>query len=326
MIIDICEQANVQTYNFERITQFLGQNIITKNKVIDSVAKYFSSDKYAEWENKPNLIYKGEEIGRKYFATILIDNRNDLINQIRNLKTGIIIKLIKNALNEFDYQNSMERINDELIKIFTDLENDIFDDIGNLSIGFEREGLLDIVQKTYIETKDSKHLEELETIELLNIFSNALVRLQKFEPAKVMVIFKNIDHILDSNNYNIFMKKLKEIAEITDSWFLISASLDGYCFIDGEYIEGIAVFNDVVFNMPDIEHLNKFLINNYPYNINEEENIVDIIEKVIPLIGKKTVFLSYDEMVAVKLINDTVEIKNILEKPLNSMVSAFLSA
>lgn len=326
MIIDIYEASKTYTINFERITQFLGKNVILKKHVMDIIKKYFSSEKYDEWENIPKIKLCDEELGRKYYTTYNISCRNDLIDYIRNLKAGMIVRLIKISMNEYSYQTAMKIIDDELTSIFLDLERNILRDIGNISVGYNCENLINIIQKSYIETREGKALEQLNNYELFNIFLNTLHRLQEYEPTKVLVCVKDIDHLLESDKYNTLCQKIEEISKITDTWFIISASLDGYCVVDKDMIEGINVFNELVYSVPDLEHLKEYLEDNYPFNVVlEEKKLLNILKYAIPYIGVAEPFLTYDVMTSIKIVNDTLEIKNSLDKPANVLSLAFLS-
>lgn len=325
MILDIHNGMNEYSINIERLTQFLGVNIVAKDTVIEILTRYFSTSKYAEWENMPNVEIQGEELGRKYFTTYLISGRADLINQIKNLKTGMIMRLIKLAMNEFEYQKSMEKISDELQLVFSNIEMSILTDLGNIAISFESENLFNIIQKSYIETRDGKQLEQLDNKELVEMFINTLIKLQEYEPEKMLIVLKNIDHLIDIRAYEQLIDRIKELSETTDSWCILSTSINGYCVVDNELMEGITVFNDAMYNLPDANHMKGFLEDNYPYLVNLNNKLFELLKYAIPYIGLEKPFISYDSMICVKLINETLQMKNVLENPANSMVTAFLA-
>lgn len=169
MKMDIKDIITTYKLNLEEITQLCGADIITKNFIIDSIDKYFGNKKYAEYDERfiNNIEINGEEVGTKYFDKRIIRNRKDLIDEIKFTKSSLLNKYICNLICEYDAQVHLERINVELSRVFEEINESINKKIGNISLNYNLEDILSMVQKTNITYKGDDWIENAETSELI---------------------------------------------------------------------------------------------------------------------------------------------------------------
>lgn len=329
MIVSIRGKNHTYKITLERITQWCGRSISHKSFVIDSFCKYFSTQKYAEYEDMyaDNIRIDNEIIGRKYIKVILINDRNSLIQSIKGVKNGLVLQLIKEEINRFDYQRELEVIDDSLLRIYESLNRDLLSNLGNISIDYEHEDLLYIISQSSFRQKTGDFVEKLDNTELLDIFLGAFAKVQECVPDKTLVIFNNIDHLLSVTEYKDFVSDCERVSRGTDSWFVFVTSLDGYAVVDEEKCEGITVFNDVEFSMPDYEHIRDFVEQNYPYLKNWKPGMIsELIQECVHNLGREDALISVESLVVQKMINESLGIKNRLEKKENEIVFAYLMA
>ena len=238
MNLTIAFEGKSYEINFERVNQWCGQNVILKSKILRHLGKFFSGGKYYDWEEEPIILLDGERIGRKSYQTIMVHNKEEMISLIRNTKTGLFIKLLKERLNAFNYQDSLERIDMELTRIFSGVEDELLAHIPNLSINYERENLFDIVQKSELLSKSGDVLEKLNEPQLLETLMECICEYQYNVPNRIIVIIENIDHLVERQDYRHFIEKSFLISRQTETYFVFATSLDGYVYIDQGTIEG----------------------------------------------------------------------------------------
>jgi len=325
MIFTVKENEKVFCFGFARVNQWCGHNIVLKNKLIRHITKYFSNSKYLTDEDEIRVFIEGEEVGRKYFNTIWIRNREDLISIIRNSKTGLLMKIVKERLNEFQYQDALERIDNELMRIFDELENRLFCNISNIMLNYERADLFDIIQSSEALSEKGKPLETMEEKELINTFLGLLEEYQSCIPEKVLIVFENIDHIMTVQDYKEVLEKCRKLSTTSESYFICSSSINRYVKINNELCEGITVFNDLIYTVPDYEHLLDYIRENYPYVTTlSDEQICEMLEDIIHGVGKSDDIVQLESEVIRKIINKTMAISNRMRKGVNPLIIPFL--
>lgn len=316
------------TYEYDiemqQITQLLGLNIRKKNYIIKSIVKHFSNSKYAEYEKDliDNVKMDMEDVGRKYFDVIYIRSREDILNFLKITKASIFMKYISTVINDYDMQLEMQSIDEALEKIFIHINDNIH---SNIMLQYEPEDVFNMVQQSKVKNREGSELEELENIELLKSLFELIEKLQCENPQKQLIIIENVDHILEYDEYLALYKIVKDLVEKTDVWVLFTSSTDKFAIIDFEYISGVNVINDVVYNMPEIDRLREFIEEEYPcyIKINDAE-IEEMILPVIHKIGETSDKNNARSRVVLKLINASICAgykENIM---LNSMENSFL--
>ncbi len=285
MKLEIIGSRYSETMNFERINQWCGLNIILKDKCLDSLVNYFSNTKKLSLEEDIKIRIDDVEVGRKYYQLICINDREQLISVIKNMKTGLVIRLIQDQLTSFDNEYKLEELDSILISIFSDINAGLVSDLGNISLDYEREALWSMVQKSELKTENGDSLETLSTMELLDIFFNSLERICQTAPEKYLIVFKNIDHFVLRENYLKVVSRSYDNAYKYDTTYIFTTSLPRYVLPEDAVIEGITVFNNVVYSLPDNIHLKEFINDYYPcqkeFDIEEISNMIcDIIHYI----------------------------------------------
>ncbi len=324
MKLSIIDDEKIYEFNIEQISQWAGMNLKTKKYCIDSLFYYFSGYKYPEYEKKyyENILINDEKIGRKYFNIYKISNRNDLLKHIKITKTSMMIEMLKFEINKYENQRNMEIINNVLIQMFEDINEQFVGKLNNIKLDFEQENIWSMVQKSTIKTDDGKAIEELTDYQLIDTFINEIVHMQEITPEKTMVLFENIDFMIDRKEYNNIFFKVNDICDKYSLYFLFSNVLPQYTVVDEKNIEGITIFNECIFSMPSFDHIEKYIDDNYPFQKNFKKSLLKKIENIIGFIGSKYT-AEIDEMVIKKLINESLLIKYRYDKP-NSLELNYL--
>ena len=130
----------------------------------------------------------------------------------------------------------------------------------------------------------------------------------------MMIIFENIDHMIDKREYVVLLEMAQNIARKYGIYFLFSTSLEGYVCCDDELSPGIAVFGDIDFQMPAFQNICEFVRDNYPCVKDiSDSRIQTIVSRIIQKIGQQEYLYSIEESVVCKLINESLLIQDKLE-------------
>lgn len=307
---------NVKVLDFEKeyhfklmpITQLCGENIRSKNYILESIRRYFSGYRYAEERNRwrDNVYIEGKLAGRKQFSVISITKKQDIIDLIRLSKQSLMMEYIKSIVQEFDGQIHMEVVSQQLEQIFLKL-NENLKNLGNVEVTFEQSGIWEMVQKSEIKCGNEGNLEDLEEEELLHIFFNLLNQVLIHVPRSMIVIIENIDHLITREKYEEIYYTAKEVSKSFDAKFIFTNSMKAYPLIDWEYIEGITILNDEIFSLPTKEHIVDFVHEQYPRNVSmTEREIEEILKNILQDIGKQKYLVGLKEQVVCKMFNTSL--------------------
>lgn len=308
MKVEITRYEKKFSFEMEQITQLCGQNIPEKSYILDSLRKYFGTYRYSEEKNpwRNNVFIDGETVGRKYFSVISVASKNDLISMIKLSKQSLMTEYLKHIIQDFDHQKHLEIIDEELEKMFLDINKRI-GQIGKLFLTYSSSDIWDMVQSSEIRGENEESMDGKSTSELMVIFINLLEKVMDIAPKKQMIIIENADHFLTEEEYQEFVKKIRIMCRKYDLYFILSVSLDHYVVIDKELSSGIVVYNDMDFQMPELENILEAVNDGYPYNKNiKEEEIICILESIVQKIGKKKYLCSIEENVVCKIINQSM--------------------
>lgn len=330
MKVTIKEDNKEYVINLEQITQLCGKNFALKSFIKTSIAKYFSTSKYQEYEIAyiDNVLIDNQLLGRKYFKVYEVNTREDLIKNIVMSKDSLMNSYIKNNINEMLYQMEIDRIEYHLEQIFSKLNSNYMKKLGDLQMKYETDDLIATVLDKATVMAEGKYLQQMKTVDLFNIYLNLLMELQKTDPCKQLIVIDNIDHLINKEEYNNVFDKIAQIAKNSDSWFVILSSMENFINLnEKEYFEGINIVNGIIYSLPPKEILLEFIKNNYPSNIDDEKAIY-ILEKipwVVDDIGNENVILSMEAEILLKLINKTLCINSKSTREINKMEYAFLT-
>lgn len=256
MKVDVTELEKVYSFELFPITQLCGQNIVKKSYILESFRRYFGNYKYQEGQEKwrDNIRIDDNVVGRKYFTVFSIRNMCDIINTIQCSKQSLMVEYLKKLIQNFELQNHMEKINIELGEIFQLLNADV-NQLGAVELDYSMADVWDMVQKSDISGSNQTRLDNMNNYELIEIMLNLVEKVLSYNPRKEVIIFEDIDHFLTLCEYKEIIEKLKNVVKKFDVFFIFTTSLDGYVRCDEDIIEGITVFGEIDFCMPDFEHI-----------------------------------------------------------------------
>ena len=330
MIFKIKNNYKDLLINLTQFTQLCGIDFLKKSFIIDSITKHFSNYKYQDFEENMinNVLFENDEpVGKKYFKIIRICNKTDIINLIKFTKASIFQEYINSKIEEFDFKKYLEQINDILEKLYININNEILNDLGNIKINFENENIFNIVQKSYIESSNGLNIEQNSNFELFNVLINIINRLQHYSPNKLLIIVDNIDHLINKEEYNKLYKNIINLINETDTFFLFSISINNYPIINNEYIDGINIINDVIFNFSNYEKFKSFILDNYPINVDlSDEKIFEFTNMIINYIGFNNININLKSNIFLKLLNDSLAVNSCIKSDINNIEISFINS
>lgn len=297
--------------SFNTVTQLCGRNIPLKKFFLDSICKHFSSEKYKEYEENliDNVMIDGEVPGRKQWECRRINSIESVLASIQMSKGSMLEKCMKECISSFDCQHELHQIDTILYHILDIINQKMFEE-GTIQLSYNPEDLFGIIQKTTITTLHNNDIHEMTTMQLLDVFIDIISKQQELIPEKRLYIFENLDHMLNAKEYKSFVLKCVELSKQSNVWFIFSTSLDEFVFISDDTIEGINVINDEIFIMPALEHVIQFIKNSYPLEIYwDHECLERTIERIIHRIGLNDELIQPKELVLLKMINETNNVK-----------------
>lgn len=311
----------------EPITQICGTNYVLKNYLRNSIYKHFSSSKYLSFEEEmiENVTINGECIGKEYFDVIQINTREELIDNITMSKNSLMQEYTCEILKEYDCQKDIELLKDDLDRILISLNKEF--KINGVEIDFEMNDIFKLVSKSTIVVSNGKCPEEMPNGDLVNIFLDIFTGLQRVKPTKKLVIFNNIDMLINLDEYMQIVSKAKCETQKSDTWFMFFVGKDNYLFLDEEFFEGINVINSEIFSMPEYDKILDFFISEYPRNIDKKhaEDIVQVLPQIVNKIGDANFNINLVAIVALKIINESLGIKIINEEKEHRLEKEYLN-
>lgn len=303
--------VGIKKYEFQlqQITQLCGMDIRAKNSIVDSLTKYFSTSKYSEYEDelRDNILICGENIGRRYFQTVLIESKSDLLAAIRLGKTSILEICLNHQMNEYDNAADIIEIENILFQSVNRINEYLARTIGEIHLDYKLDSLWSILKSSSIIADRREYLEKMDSYELFEIFLNSMSELQGISPEKRLCIFKNIDHIISPEQYGKIMEKCTELASRTDTWFITSISLQPYSYISKSNITGITIFNQGSYiSLPPLEKIVNFIETNYPIQKKFDEiTLLNLLASSVNLIGLERM-RHIEEEIILKMFNGSM--------------------
>lgn len=308
MKIEITEYEKNYTFDMQPVTQLCGQNVRKKSYILESLRRYFGTYKYAEVKNKwrDNVLIEGQQSGRKYFSVISVKQNTDIIQMIKCSKQSLMMEYIKKLMQKFDWQSHLRIISEEVDEMFRMINGDV-GKLGDIELTYTMSEVWDMVQKSDVSGINDTDLLDKSDYELIIILLNLVDSITECNPKKTMVIFENIDYMVEQNEYVEILRRAEQISRKYDVHFVFSSSLEGYVYFNEELCQGISVFGDVDFQMPELEKICTFISNNYPYAKDiSVEHIQNILSRIIQRIGMKDYLYSVEENVVCKMINQSL--------------------
>lgn len=322
MIIELCNNIEKVVMPMRGIVQICGTNIVKKERIIDSIEKYFSTAKNPFKEKQYNkVVANGKEIGRNYYEFDVVNDKSDIVKEIQIGKSTIMQTIIENKLEEFDYKIEIEKIKEEVEILFNKINVKLLRAFSGLQIDFAHESLLKMIQKSQIYSIDGMGVESIETFELVK---NYLELQSQNIKTNHVIVFKNIDHYLRASEYKKVYQLCKKINYEKQIIFVFTISLDNYCVVDNDNCNNILVVNEEDYLMPELKKIENFVFDNYPI-YKKVENIENVLEKIINRISNSKYLVQMEEQVVLKSINRTLMLEDKLSEPINSVELNYLA-
>ncbi len=209
MKIQISRSIIEYEIQMEQLTQLCGVDFEKKWYIIQSLYKYFSGGKYASYEEQmqDNIRIEGRKVGRKYFSVFHVAARESLINAIRISRSSMMAQYFSNLCMDFECQNIIDEIAEGLERLYLELNRELQSNMKMLEIGYSTKSIMEIVQISEVFGVGERALESLSNVELLDTYLELLWEMQRRKPEKCLVIFENVDHLLDYCAYKKFFKR-----------------------------------------------------------------------------------------------------------------------
>lgn len=313
--------------NLQQITQLCGTNFRKKRFILCSLIKYFSGSKYAEYEKRYQDTFKidNEVVGRKYFLLHTMGSRDDLVSGIGYTKNSLMMQYIVSCLNEFDCQTELDKISVSLCEIFGLLNQNYIGQESCVQLSYEEKELLEMVQSSKIQTITGKDVHELSNLELFVTYLDLLKKVLHKSPEKMLLIFDNIDHMLEYDEYVKVISMLNDLSREFDVWSICTTSIEGFVDVTKEYFKGINVVNSIVYGMPEFERIELFVKERYPSGRDIcEKELLGNIREIVQKIGMDGYTLSMQSNVYLKLINESLCIRQTKRDRLDELERSFI--
>ena len=307
--------------------QLCGMNCKKKEFIINSIEKHFSSAKYKDYEKEYQecFLVDGQILGRNYFKTYSIQNREDIIRYIQISKSSIMMQYFSNCLMEYNCTQDMSVIVEHLENIFQNINETFLENGSKVKLSFEENNIFNLIQNAKVESYDGQDIHLLNNLELLTEFLQLIEKNLLYQPGKILMIFKNIDHLLERQEYQLFVDKVEKISNGFDISIICTLSIEGYVDIRKQFFEGIHIINDVVYQMPELERVKKFVQDHYPSGRKvSEKDVQNFCKKIIHKIGCDRYKLITRENVYLKLLNDSLVLRQKESENLDKMELDFI--
>ena len=296
------------------ITQILGTNYKVKKYIYDSLIKHFSLYKYHEYDEhlESNVKIDGEVPGRKEYDIISIKDREELIEHIKLNKSTLIYEYLKNIIETLSCQKQMNILDDNLTNIFLLINEKLAQDVGDIYIDYEMQNLLHIVSKSEILTKSGSEIESLSNFKLINILFSLIKENNKFNPEKRIILFQDIDHLLNDVEYGKMISNLLDYDK--KIYIVFSLGSDNYVYLNKKLLNNVVVFNNAYFQVPNYDSIEDFIVNHYPLNLDfSEKDVLLLLKKILNKVGIDDDRMSYKELLVKKMINKALCVNDLYD-------------
>ncbi len=329
MKLTVTKQNEQYDLQFQRIVQLCGISFKKKKYILESLKKYFSSERYAPYEEtmEENIYLDGALPGRRYFEIYAIADRSDLLDMIQLGRKTLMSEYLKYQIQEYSLQSEVEKIIEIFTNIYNQLNQTVMCDFLNIQMDFRPEELFDIIQKSEITTDGEESPELLSDYELLKNVFVLIEKIQSKVPRKIMVIIENIDHLVTIKEYENLFRQIDQICKSTDTWVVFSMSVEGFVFLDEKSIEGINIINDEVISCPPLEKIQMFVERNYPCHKDfTKEELTSLIRASVNRIGNENVTINQKSDIFLKMVNSSLCIDTKVENTINNVEKNYLEA
>ena len=234
--------------------------------------------------------------------------------------------ILNKILMSFDIETDMEKINDLLMRIYENINNELFSSFENFSIDFESSNLFEIMQESVACNKNGENINYLSTYELIINYIELIEKLNEESGKQKLLIINNIDHMINQQEYRKIFEYSKTISEKSDINFLFTISLDGYCVVDKEDFESITIINDEEFIMPEYNRVADYIEKNYPiYRESDYQWVEYNLENCINKIGVSNQSVDLGINIILCILNRSLNVDNKVKYKTNNIELNFLN-
>lgn len=225
-------------------------------------------------------------------------------------KDTLLFDFLNSFENDLDIDRSIERLNDELLKIEILLQQHLDNYSNNLQSEFQSFSYADLLKTKllmgYKERGLDYPLEFMDTELLLDEFLNFLKFRLENTGLPVWLILYNLDSFIAPRDIDYLLIKVKELMKEYDLKLIYLGNSLNNIPLDSSEIDGVVLAADEFNQLLPIDELMESIKLHYPNNFNMSENeITDSLKRIIPFIGiKEKVFISNKDLVLLKVVND----------------------
>ncbi|MBN2287213.1 MAG: hypothetical protein JXQ26_08655 [Tissierellales bacterium] len=312
--------------NFGSLTQMLGYDGEKKEYIIESLRKFFSKYKYDDSEDyyTNNVSIDDMEIGRNYFQTHYASNLSDIEDDLKNAKSTMLNEYLLKQINDFDLSNLVDQFNEYIDLIIEKINRGVSIESLDVVLSVKPYGIEDVIKnnlKISFEDHEQKNLNYISNYKKILCFLELIEKLNQINPKKRLIILNNIDRYIKQNEFLRIMELMELKSKENDFFYVVSSSIEGYCYLNPFILQTINVINDTTYSFPPMEIFRKYVENHYPYYKKIDTNdLLDKLKPVIHKIGSKENYLNIESQVILKILNESektinrgILIPNILE-------------
>ena len=315
MILNIeLENQKFLELDFEDEIYITGENRQKIWQVFRSLYYYFNKDPKLTTnvygENKIEITCDDEAVSIKNTLPFFIHNRESIYQQMLYKKDTLLFDFLNSFENDLDIDRSIERLNDELLKIEILLQQHLDNYSNNLQSEFQSFSYADLLKTKllmgYKERGLDYPLEFMDTELLLDEFLNFLKFRLENTGLPVWLILYNLDSFIAPRDIDYLLIKVKELMKEYDLKLIYLGNSLNNIPLDSSEIDGVVLAADEFNQLLPIDELMESIKLHYPNNFNMSENeITDSLKRIIPFIGiKEKVFISNKDLVLLKIVND----------------------
>ncbi|CAJ2235540.1 CRISPR-associated protein Csn2-St [Companilactobacillus paralimentarius] len=261
-------------------------------------------------ENKIELILNDESISEKNNDFYFINNRDSICEQMLYKKNSLLFELLNSLADDIEVSKSLERINDEHLKLEIVVQNLLNSYSDNLKVEFNDINYLDFLKNSLLVEYESEGinfpLEFMNTGLLLDEFLNFLEFKLKSSSKPVWIVLYCLDSFMSGYDKKRFINKIKILIDKYDLKLIYLGSNLDSGFIDENDLDKIVIADSEFHQLLPYEELLNSIKMHYPSEFNiEGKNFVDSISRVVPYVGtKENIFISNKDLVLLKVVNE----------------------
>lgn len=312
------------------VTQLVGMNDVTKDYIVQSLFKHFSKYRYSddEYKQAENIKIDMLTVGRSYYDCSVVSSINDLYFELSQKKSCLLSDYVSYALCNINVSYALQKLNDDLsglsqeLIIFLQLDKMLLD---VELLDFELSSILKNQLMMKLKGEENLSLVDTKALDLLITYIELMIKLDGKIPTKRLIIFNNLDRMLELEEYDVFVNHLISVVSTHDFTFIVTSSKENYVTINSSLIEGINVINEGVFNADSLEQMMVYVVNHYPYYKEfTDEEFIALLKPVMHKIGSKSGFIDVESQVVLKILNISENVKMRLLKRPNKLALGYV--